>query len=611
MSKIAMMALAVLCTAFSAQAEGWSRDSLGVYSVDEVVIRATRLDIPFESLVSPIDVVSGEEVSVSNANSATDAVGDLPGVFVERTGDFGRADISIRGLGSNGRRVTVLMDGHPVKMGLYGCTITHSLPVSNVQQIELIRAPGSVLYGSDALGGVLNIVTAEPALDFALRTNSAYGSYSTWKFNMLHSARVGRAGYLVSLDHRQSDGHLPNSAYRGNDFLAKVTARSGRSRFSLLAKYFDGYKEEPATATEPPGTVSDVWNDYKRGAVDFEMSSRFGGGESTLKLYDEFGEHKFSDGWHSRDQSRGIMAYQTRFVGESAVINVGADYRQQLGDRLGPDPGSWDKYEVGVYGLAQLFIREVAVATAGLRIHRDEISGTYPAPHFGLAYDVGESTTLRASVSGGFRSPQISELYLFPSSNTELSAERIWSYEAGITHRFASKARISASLYRIIGKDFIELVSRKGPGGGFTYANVGEIDFRGLETSLTLNPHPDFESRISYAYLDPGERTTGRPGNKVDFRGTLNINRYTLLAGFQYVGDYYAADNHEERIGDYLVINARLSRALWRGFDGFVSFENITDENYDVYTEIPGGKSGLYRMPGRRFLVGFNYKLGG
>ena len=598
----------VLWTAAAPAAPG---DSLRIYSVDEIEVKATRIDMPLGNIPPAVDVVGPAEITSSDANSATAALDHLPGVFIQKTGDFGQADISIRGLGDTGRRVTILLDGHPVKSGMTGGTISGGLTLAGTEQIELVRTPGSVIYGSDALGGVVNIVTTPPAPGFTLRANTTYGSYSTWKFSALNSARVGGVGYVLSLDRRQSDGHLVNSAYSGNDVLAKVSGRAGRTDIVFLATYYNGHKEEPAASSDPPETVSDAWSDYMRGSLDLEISSRVGGGKSTLKLYGEFGDYEFSDGWHSRDQYRGLMAYQTRFIGESTLLNGGVDFRQQLGEVLSPDPGEWSKYEYGFYCLGQFFIRSVAVATAGLRINVDEASGTTPAPHLGIVYDVSESTTLRGSISGGFRSPQIDELYMFDTSNSDLSPETIWSYELGFTQRLRSVARLTASVYMIDGQDFIELVETRGHGPKEQiYENVGEIKFTGAEATLTLTPHPSFESRLSYGYLDPGIHTAGRPGDKLDAMGRLRIRRYSLLADLHYVGDYYAADDREERIDDYFVVNARLSRLLGLGLDAFISVENITDQAYDIYTVVPGGKSGLYRMPGRRFLVGVTYNLG-
>lgn len=607
LASVALPAIVFLAVSPAAAAPG---DSLDVFSVEEVEVRATRIDLPLGSVAPSVDIVTRDEAALSEANTATEAVGHLPGVFIEQTGDFGRADISIRGLGDTGRRVMILMDGHPVKSGLTGATFTQGLTASGIDQIELVRTPGSVIYGSDALGGVVNIVSSPPRAGFALRTNTSYGSYDTYKLSALTSAGIRRLGCVVSLDRRQSDGHLPNSEYRGTDFLSKVTARAGKTNVTLQAKYYNGYKEEPAPSSEPQGTASDAWTDYTRGTADLELSSRFAGGKSTLKAYIESGDYEFSDGWHSKDKYMGLMAYQTRFVGDMTLVNGGLDFRHQRGEVVSPDPGRWSKYEYGFYCLAQFFIKEVAVATAGLRINIDDDSGTTPAPHLGIVYDITDATTLRGSVSGGFRSPQIDELYMFETSNSALSPETIWSFEFGFTQRIAKIARLTTSVYRIYGQDFIELVTRQGHGNRSVYENVGEIEFTGIEASLSLSPHTWVESRISYAYLDPGPDTAGRPGDKLDMTGIFHVGRFTLLASLQYVGDYYAADKHEERIDDYLVGNARLSSYIGAGFEALFSIENITDEEYDIFTSVPGGKTGLYRMPGRRFMVGVTYKLG-
>ena len=176
----------------SARAGNTPGDTLAVYAIDEVVITASRLAVPYTNLPFSAEVLTAKDIAVSDANSPTDAAAGLPGVFVQKTGDFGRSDIAIRGLGNNGRQVMVLMDGHPVKMGLFGCTITHALPLSGVEQVEVIKAPASVLYGSDALGGVLNIVTSPPPGDLTLRASTTYGTHSTWKANLFHGARHSR-----------------------------------------------------------------------------------------------------------------------------------------------------------------------------------------------------------------------------------------------------------------------------------------------------------------------------------------------------------------------------------------------------------------------------------
>jgi len=248
-------------------------------------------------------------------------------------------------------------------------------------------------------------------------------------------------------------------------------------------------------------------------------------------------------------------------------------------------------------------------ASFGLRLNEDEVSGRAWSPHAGLNLDFGRRTTLALSASKGFRSPQINELYLFPSSHTGLSAETVWSYEVGLTTRFA-KGRLSASLFNMKGDDLIELVPQALPPPASKFANSGAFDFTGAEVTMVLYPSRSLETRLSYSYLNPGDRTLGRPGRKADVMTVVRFGDNTVAANLQYVGDYYADDGQRSKINDYAVVDLRIARPLFGRLEGFVSAKNVTDEDYTIYTEIPGGSSGVYEMPGRRYLAGISFSGG-
>jgi len=466
-----------------------------------------------------------------------------------------------------------------------------------------------VLYGSDALGGVLNIVTSPAPRELTLRVNTAYGTHSTWKTSLLHGAEQAPLRYLISYDHSESHGHMPNSAYWGDDLMAKTDVAAGTARVSLLVKYFSGRKEEPAPATEPAGTVSDVWNKYERGALDLEVSRNLGGLETSLKAYDEFGEHEFSDGWHSKDHALGALVRASGEAAGRVAFDTGIEFRQQRGTRLSEPEGKWSKYEYAGYVYSRTDLSDGVTASVGLRVNQDEISGRTWAPHAGLNVDLPRRTTLAVSASRGFRSPQLNELYLFPSSHTGLSAETVWSYEVGLTKRFRH-GRVSASLFNMKGEDLIELVPQAPPPPAFRYANSGRFDFTGAEAALVVYPSHSLEARLAYSYLNPGRHTTGRPGTKADVRTLVRIGASTLIADLQHVADYYAGEDHSLRIDDYTLIDLRAGRPLAGPIEVFASVKNTTNEDYGIYTEIPGGGSGVYRMPGRRYLVGLGFTQG-
>ena len=114
---------------------------------EEVVVTATMTRKAVKDCSASVSVITPQAVEAIPASNALNLLGQFPGVFVRRTGDFGRADIDIRGLGNRGRRIAVLVNGRPEKMGLFGCVVSHAFPLDNVERIELVRGPASVLYG--------------------------------------------------------------------------------------------------------------------------------------------------------------------------------------------------------------------------------------------------------------------------------------------------------------------------------------------------------------------------------------------------------------------------------------------------------------------------------
>ncbi len=603
--EVALIALSLLTTITSGFGAIAKPDSAGIYRLQEIVVTATRLPLTPSMLAFSSDVVLSEEIDLSDANSATCAIAAMPGIFVQKTGDFGRSDPYIRGFGDMGRRIGVLLDGHPVKMGLFGCTITHALPLSNISRIEIIRSPASVLYGSDALGGVINIVTSDIPPAEEIKVQSSYGSFKTTKSNIFYGNRIGKLGYTMSLDHRQSDGHLDNSAYKGTDISSKIIFDSHPTRISLFAKYFDGHKEEPARVI-PFDSTSNVWNDYARGAVDLEISRSISSSLISLKAYDEFGEHEFSDGWHSKDHSLGVILYASGKILNRGDFGIGIDLRRQSGKRLSYPRGEWDKSELGGYGFSKIDLLPKVSTTIGVRFSKDEVAGSSLSPHIGLILQPIKSTTLRMAVSKGYRSPQINELYMFPSSNPNLSEEMVWSYEAGVDQRIARDGSISLTAFILKGKDFIDLAPVANPPPKFRFENIGEIDFRGIESTLRFNPTRWLIARVSYSYLDTNGKTKGRPEDKVNLDLVARWAKTNLSISSEMVAGYYAENDKKQRLPDYSVTDLKISRSISDESAVFVAIKNIFDEKYQVYVEIPSN-AGVYQMPGRRYQVGLSF----
>ncbi|MDQ1354867.1 MAG: TonB-dependent receptor, partial [Acidobacteriota bacterium] len=312
-----------------------------VKKVKEVVVTATMTPKALKDCAATVNVVTRADIESVPASNALNILDHTPGIFVNRSGDFGRADVDIRGLGQNCRQVAVLVDGKPEKMGLYGCAVSHAFPLDNVGRIEVVKGPASVLYGGEALGGAINIITRLPEKKFETDITAFYGSFNTQQTNFKHGGNLDKFKYFLTFDRRKSDGHIENADYSGYSLTGTLVydiMKNTHIRFQ--GKYFDGLKNEPGTVDNP---VSGFWNDYERGAVDLTLTREGNKNEFSLKIYRNFGKHRFSDGWDSRDHTDGAMALFTTRAIANDELTIGGDIRFFGGKSFGWPKGEWEK----------------------------------------------------------------------------------------------------------------------------------------------------------------------------------------------------------------------------------------------------------------------------
>jgi iron complex outermembrane receptor protein len=573
-----------------------------VKKVLEVVVTATMTPKALKDCASTVNVVNRDDIESVSASSALNILDHTPGIFVNRSGDFGRADVDIRGLGQNCRQVAVLVDGKPEKMGLYGCAVSHAFPLDNVARIEVVKGPASVLYGGEAMGGAVNIITRMPEKKFETDITAFYGSFNTRQTNIKHGANLDKFKYLFTFDRRTSDGHIKNADYKGSSFTGTLAYDiTKNTHFRLQGKYFGGHKSEPGTIDNP---ISGSWNDYKRGALDLTITREVNNNEFSLKIYRNFGKHLFSDGWDSRDYTNGAMARFTTRAIQDDEFTIGGDIRFFGGKSFGWPAGKWRKNEGSLFVQNEYVFNTRWILSAGLRLQLDSLYGSEWCPQVGLVFEVTDRTLFKATVSKGFRSPQLNELYMYPAANENLEPERVWNYEVGIEHHFNRAVTIKGSLFHMRGSNLIQTVLNNTPPPLYIFANAGKFSFYGLEVELEAIINRFLAGHISYSYMDTGNLTRGKAGQKVDF--SLRFKKKSFIAALQgqYITDYYAADFSRQPIASYFLLNARVIIPLAKWLDLLVDGNNILNKEYLVYGEFPGLTAGLYRMPGRNFQVG-------
>lgn len=563
------------------------------FSLERLLTGAPFWNAETQKQAEATSVVTREDIDASNAKQATDILGALPGIFIRKTGDFGRADVDIRGIGDGGRQLGIFVDGRPDKMGLFGCSVTHTLPLNNVERIEVIRGPESVLYGSEAFGGVVNIITRKASRAFEGSLLASYGTDSTQEYRLQNGGKRGKFDYYVTADKRLSGGHLPNSRYDAMDYSAQFGyVLTQDSEISLTAKYFSGTKHEPA-----PATVA--WNDYDRGAMDLTYKLNAGGFRNSLKVYRSFGEHDFSDGFHSKDHTDGAMFNSKRRLSENNELTFGLDTRYQYADVVNTSPAfmikDYHKYEYGLYASDEQTLFGRLTVNGGLRYNRDQLAGEIWVPRAGAVYKAREGTVLRGVWSKGFRAPQLNDLYLW-AGNKDLKPEKVTNTEFGVRQKLSEDVAFDAAWFVMKGRDLIQARAGK-------KYNIGEFEFKGAETMLTARLSDSFNGQLNYTWFDPGAKTAGRPGDKAGASVKYAAGRASAALSGNYVGRYYSGDSETGRLKDYFLLDFKADYKISAGLSVFAAADNITNKNYQIYYDA------AYTMPGRTLTGGLNYSF--
>ena len=254
--------------------------------------------------------------------------------------------------------------------------------------------------------------------------------------------------------------------------------------------------------------------------------------------------------------------------------------------------------EYSAYLLTQQELLDVCTASAGVRVNRNTVTGPKSCPQVGLAARLGE-TTLRANVGKGFRSPTIRELYLFPAPTPTLKAERLWSYEAGVLHRFAEQhADRSLRLHRRRQQPD----SNHGAFPNLVLSNSGAVHTPGDRDQREFHPGAVLHRSMQRTATSiPTSRRPRTRATNCSSAASYGFSMLTLSASVQHVARLFGADFNQRRLPDYTLVSLRMSAAVGAGLSAYVAAENLFDTDYQIVYDYP--------MPGRTLFAGLRWSV--
>jgi iron complex outermembrane receptor protein len=581
--------------------------------IKEVIITGTLSQINRNFSPMAVSVIDRKQIAEGSESAILPLLsGRVPGLYVTERGvtGFGVAagsagQISIRGIGGSPTTgVLMLIDGHPQFMGLMGHPLPDSYVASDVERVEVIRGPASILYGSNAMGGVINIITRRKAAEGAgVNAKLSYGSYNTQKQALSVGYKKSKFSTFASFNHDKTDGHRPNSDFEISNGYLKMGYEfnehfKANADFSM-AKY-DAQDPGPDTIKAKAGNRIDI----TRGYWAFSLANLYDKLSGTIRFYNNFGEHTISDGFHSRDKNYGINLYQTLKLLEGNNLSFGADLANYGGkaentkamNGKGITFADTTVQERGIYAFLQQDLFQNLTLNGGIRLQHHSKYGSEWIPSAGFAWQLTPKTTWRANFSKGFRSPTIRELYMF-NHNPNLQPERIYSYETGFSQNFIEqKLKVELTGYLVKGDNLIVT------GAMGNLYNTGKINNKGVEAALQAHPVKQLELLLSYSYIHMEKPLFATPKNNLFLSGTYRWEKFKVNCSFQQISDLNNDATGKINLISYSLINAKAAWSLNRHLEFTLSGENLLGQTYEP--------NRYYPMPHTTVFAGINLQLG-
>jgi outer membrane cobalamin receptor len=586
------------------------------YKFAPVVVTGQRYEMPQKDVAASISVVKAKEIRSTNLTTTADAVSYLtPGVFTTRRSTVGYGvaalaggSISIRGLGGKpNTQILVLIDGRPDFQGIFGHPLNDAYPLDNVEHIEVLRGPASAVYGTNAFGGVINIITKKlPHTGFFTNVKIGYGSFNTQNYLLQHSGSFGKFQYFLSGTLNKSDGHRDRGKFRGHNYMVKLGYQINPNFKLILNSCITPYEfNDPG----PLGVDLVGYFDFgeiTRSSMDLTLNNDFETTSGTIKLHGNFGRHDLSDGWKSDDQTNGLLAFQNFQLPFEVITTIGFDVKRYGGTAKSNDTklGTFFNDELAAYFHIQKVFKKKLVVATGIRLDDNSHYGQEWIPKFGIVYHPFSKTAIRSTVAKGFRTPTVKDLYLFPPANHDLKPERLWNFELGYNQYFGQYFSIDVCGYFYEGDQLIQtaMVSTGQPQN----LNVGENQAKGFELSLQADPMKTLSINLSYSYLDSKESIPFAP-NKFNFFINYQMGSLDLTLYGEYITNLYASyqlnqmppKTTVEKMTNYTLAHFKLNYKIMENINFSLGIENLFDESYQILKGYP--------MPGSTFISSVNY----
>ncbi|ANT65512.1 Colicin I receptor precursor [Prosthecochloris sp. CIB 2401] len=573
-------------------------------ALDKIVVSATKTPHTLGDVPVAAEVITREELEARNVQTLQEALEQQTGLIVESNssgwGDKGKMSIH----GMDQRHTLVLVDGQRVLGGHQDGIDLQQISIGMVERIEILRGPASALYGSDAMGGVINIITRPAAEKPGFSGTLTLGSRSTTIGEVSASGGSEKVRTCINYTYRESDGVDKEFDIYEEHILQGTVSLDLSERVDIdLKPYYSFHDmEEQERRQERFGLNALVgWRPDDVSSWSFR-GSVFDYNQWTL---DRATDYNLSD--------YEVEAGYSRVLGDTHLMTAGYQLWSQERDDEGKNM-QIDQVLHSFYVQDEIDLSPVVLVLGG-RFDMHDDWGEEFNPRVAIKYGVSDDLTLRASVGTAFKAPSLLKLYgdwmmgpYVVYANPDLEPETSIGYQAGVQYRVSEAVSVSASLFRNEIENLIatRIVKMGRPPWGMYWENADEAVTQGIEMNVAARITDDMDMRVGYTYLDTEDKLTGnelayKPAHRVVSGLDIQLPadaRIHLEAN--YTGERWEDEENTVNLDDYWMCNVGVSKKIGQHAAVFVKVNNVFGEK-NIVDE--------YDIDGTEYLAGIKMSI--
>lgn len=560
----------------------------------ETVVTASRWEEPADSVPQDMTVITREDIEKKGVPFVLDLLRLQPDLQVVQNGGPGtNATLLMRGGGSN--QVLVMLDGIKFNSPATGSTDLSGLLTTDVERIEIIKGPQSTLYGSEAMAGVVNIITKKGTGKLKADLTVEGGSFATVRTAGSVAGGTERTNYRLSANWFDTDGipiakngSLPNG-FTNTSVSARLGANPTDSSAVELNLRYGTDKTQLDNYEFGIGPVDTL--NYVQRRENYLVAAT--GKIFPWKNYEQNLSLSFvRDDLKSTDPVTAYNNFRTKTTTEiidwqhilelkPLTVTGGFAYRYESAD----NEGSFDESisnKAGYLNTKIALLDETLILNAGVRYDDHSTFGNAITYRTGLLYHLRPlGIRLKANLGSGFRAPSLNELYYPYYGNPDLKPEKSIGYDVGLEKELLNNKLVlgatwfSQHYHNLIQTNFTT----------YTADNIGNAQTEGVEVNVSAQPLDNLRVNAAYTWLDAVDRDTGaflplRPKNKFTSSLVYSMAKVTVIGEYLYVSRRYDSSLKRD-ISPYSLVNLKGSYAVHKNLDIFVRIENLLDKSYE------------------------------